>query len=106
MLVANPCPNSGHFHLGPRPRPLPRRLPRHPHHGRILKVLSILKGEYDVIQRVIVSNGLQLENLAQARSTMERLWERLLQVRISHRYYMRFSDACSSSHSPPAAATG
>ena len=54
----------------------------------------------------IVSNGLQLENLAQARPTMERLWERLLQVRTLHRYHMRSSDACSSSHSPPAAATG
>ena len=54
----------------------------------------------------IVSNGLQLENLAQARPTMERPWERLLQVRTSHRYHMSFSDACSSSHSPPVATTG
>ena len=54
----------------------------------------------------IVSNGLQLENLAQAQPTMEQLWERLLQVRTSHRYHMRFSDACSSSRSPPVAATG
>ena len=54
----------------------------------------------------IVSNGLQLENLAQAQPTMERPWERLLQVRTSHRYHMRLSDACNSSHSPPVAATG
>ena len=54
----------------------------------------------------IVSNGLQLENLAQAQPTMERPWERLLQVRMSHRYHMRFSDTCSSSHSPPVVATG
>ena len=52
----------------------------------------------------IVSNGLQLENLAQARPTMERPWEQLLQVRTSHRYHMRVSDACSSSRSPPVAA--
>ena len=54
----------------------------------------------------IVSNGLQLENLALARPTMERPWERLLQVRTSHKYHMRFSDACGSSHCPPVAATG
>ena len=54
----------------------------------------------------IVSNGLQLKNLAQAQPTMEQLWERLLQVRMSHRYHMRFSDARSSSRGLPVAATG
>ena len=103
MLVANPYPNTWHCKLGPHPHPH-CCLPCCPHYGHILKVFSILKGEYNVIQCINSVQWLTTWNLAQARPTMEWPWERLLQVHTSHRYHMRFSDACSSSRSPPMAA--
>ena len=60
--------------LGPRPRRLPRRLPRHPHYGRILKVFSMLKGEYDVIQRVKRVNSVQMAYNSKTLPRLGRPW--------------------------------
>ena len=84
----------------------PSLLARHLHHGRILKGFSLLKGEYDVIQRVISVQWLTTQKPCPGAGPWNNSGSGPPHVCALHSCYMHLADAYIPSYSPHTVANG